>query len=64
MFHLPHYEVLAIDAAGVQAGAYLDTIGKTDLAAFSPEEWRQLIALIFLTATAELRTLVEKDAPS
>ena len=63
MFHLPHYEALAIDAAGTQAGAYLDAIGKTDLAEFSAAEWRQLITLIFLTATAEVRTLVEKDVP-
>jgi hypothetical protein len=33
-------EQAAIDAAGAQAGSYLDSIGKTDLAKLTADEWR------------------------
>lgn len=34
------YEQRAIDAAGNDAGQYLDEIGKSDLATLSQEEWK------------------------
>lgn len=39
-------EQAAMDHAGEQAGEYLDALGKTDLAAMSPEEWATLINVI------------------
>lgn len=44
IYHMPRaqideFERKALDDAGEAAGAYLDEIGKTDLAAMTPEEW-------------------------
>lgn len=38
---LDAYETGAMIAAGDKAGAYLDEIGKTDLATLTLEEWRE-----------------------
>ena len=37
------YEEKALDTAGEQAGAYLDTIGKTDLATLTEPEWKTFL---------------------
>lgn len=36
---LDPFEQIALDEAGNEAGAYLDSIGQTDLAALNEEEW-------------------------
>ena len=38
--------------AGAEAGAYLESLGKTDLRALSPEEFMQLVVIIVNTANA------------
>ena len=40
------YEQEAIAYGGEQAGKYLETLGKTDLATMSPEEWSAFIEVI------------------
>ena len=46
VYHMPDtefslYEKRALERAGEIAGAYLDDIGKTDLAALTAEEWAE-----------------------
>ncbi len=40
------YEADAIAVAGERGGEYLDSLGKTDLATMSDDEWRSLIAVV------------------
>jgi hypothetical protein len=40
------YESDALGVAGERGGEYLDSIGKTDLATMTEEEWQALIAVI------------------
>lgn len=40
------YEQEAIAYGGEQAGQYLDTLGKTDLATMTPEEWSAFIEVV------------------
>ncbi len=42
----PDFDLLeteAIDEAGALAGAYLDSINKSDLATLTPDEWREFL---------------------
>lgn len=58
MNDLTEYEQQAIDHASTCAGEYLDSLGKTDLAKMTQEEWRTLItiaALRFAQKANELR---------
>ena len=43
MLNFSDTEVEAIDAGGAAAGEYLDTIGKTDLAELSPDQWQEFL---------------------
>lgn len=52
------YEDAALEHAGDCAGEYLDSIGKTDLATLTQEEWQQLIRVVslnFLQKRTELQ---------
>ncbi len=40
------YEIAALAAAGDRAGAYLDSLTRTDLATLHPEEWTHVCRLI------------------
>jgi len=62
VFNLNHYENQAVDAASDEAGAYLEEIGKTDLATLTPDEWRNLISLVLVKATAEIQRLTDEKA--
>lgn len=42
------YEGRALVAAGQMAGAYLDAIGRTDLAALTPKEWTEFCRTMVL----------------
>lgn len=48
MNDLTEYEEQALDYASACAGEYLDSIGKTDLAQMTKEEWRTLITITAL----------------
>jgi hypothetical protein len=47
-------EAAAITQGGKAAGAYLEQIGKTDLADMTGEEWEKFCATLFETACADL----------
>lgn len=40
------HEIEAMEHAGAMGGEYLDSLGKTDLAKLSQDEWRTLIEVI------------------
>lgn len=39
-------EALARDHGGAEGGAYLDTIGKTDLATMTEDQWREFLSKV------------------
>ncbi|MFH6786294.1 MULTISPECIES: DUF6511 domain-containing protein [Methylobacterium] len=61
---LDRYEQRARDAAGERAGAFLDAIGKTDLATLTPEEWATFLQQVVVGFEDELRRmLLARTAP-
>jgi hypothetical protein len=62
MFKLNHYENQAIEAASDKAGAYLDRLGKTDLATMTGDEWRELLQTVFIASTAEIQRLTDENS--
>lgn len=62
MYQLNHFEKKALDAASDKAGAFLEGVGKTDLATMTAEEWRELLATVFVSAAAEIQRLTDEDA--
>lgn len=57
---LDAFEEAARDDAGEMAGAYLDSIGKTDLAALTREEWATFLHQVIVGFEAALRTRILK----
>jgi hypothetical protein len=55
MTDLSDWEEKAIDHASDMAGEYLESLGKTDLATMTHEEWRALIAGVYLNATGKIQ---------
>ena len=53
------HEVAAMRAASPVAGEYVESLGKTDLAAFSEHEWLTLIEVIVSAYTDALRDLAD-----
>lgn len=62
MFKLNRYENQAIEAASNKAGAYLDGLGKTDLATLTEDEWTEFLETVFVASTAEIQRLTDEDA--
>lgn len=58
---LEAYEHKAAMEAGDEAGAFLDGIGKTDLAGLSNEEWEEFIGIIVLGFQSHMRRMIESD---
>ena len=56
-------EEAAIAAGGAAAGKYLDDIGKSDLAALTPEEWTHFCATLFKATCADLRRRASEWVP-
>ncbi len=56
------HEGAALELAGAQAGAYLESIQKTDLATLTEDEWGMFLQTVFTTATKELGRLVEESS--
>lgn len=56
---LDAYEHQAALAAGDDAGAWLDGLGKTDLGALSKEEWEEFLGLIVIGFQSHMRRLIE-----
>lgn len=64
MADLTQDEVTAIQFAADQAGQYLDSIGKTDLATMTPEEWMTLNETVFMSGSWKLSEIIsEKEVP-
>lgn len=61
---LDAYEQRARDEAGEAAGAYLDKLGKTDLASLTETEWRAFLDQVLVGFEASLRRYyLERAAP-
>ncbi len=54
-------ERAAIDHGGAMGGEYLDSLGKTDLAQLSVDEWQILIEVIVSGYCDHLRELAGQD---
>ena len=54
-------EQAAMTAGGDAGGAYLESIGKSDLAALTSAEWRQLIEIVVTGYCDTLRELAAQD---
>ena len=65
MKHRPqhHDEAIAIAAGGDAAGAYLDSIGKSDLASLTPDEWATFCRTVFEATCADLRRQAAEWVP-
>lgn len=57
----PH-EIEAIQAAGAYGGEYLDSLGKTDLASLSEDEWLTFIESVVTGFTDKLQELESATA--
>ena len=55
------HEVAGMRAASPVAGEYVESLGKTDLAAFSEDEWLTLIEVIVTAFTDALGDLTDTD---
>lgn len=53
------YETYARQLAGEAAGAYLDSIDKTDLAALTKEEWASFIETVVTGFSGNIRGAIE-----
>jgi hypothetical protein len=61
---LDAFELGAVLEAGTQAGAYLDEIGKTDMAVLTPDEWRSFLRHIVTGYERALRRkILDGEAP-
>lgn len=57
------HEREALAQASAQAGAYIEALGTTNLAHWSPEAWEALIALIVTAFQDALRQAYDEDPP-
>jgi hypothetical protein len=61
---LDDYEIGAALEAGTIAGGYLEEIGTTDLAALSPEQWREFLRRFVTSFEHSMRRkILENEAP-
>jgi hypothetical protein len=56
-------EEQAIREAGFKAGAYLEQIGKTDLAKLSEREWLTFCGIVFTETCADLKKQADDEIP-
>ena len=61
---LDAYEIGSVLEAGRDAGAYLEEIGKTDLAQLDAGEWREFLRLIVTGYEQALRRKIVKGEPA
>ena len=57
------HEVNALAAASSSAGEYIESIAKTDLAAFTEAEWSTLIEVLVTAFQDHLRNAYADDPP-
>ena len=63
MVDYTRHEIEAMQAASEPAGAYLESLGKTDLATLSPDEWMTFVETVCLSYHNELRRLTDTGEP-
>lgn len=56
-------ELEALRVGGERAGAYLDSINKTDLADLTAEEWDEFLSLILCGYSERIRELTSEAPP-
>ena len=57
------HELNALAAAGAEGGAYVESLGETDLAQFTAQEWATLIEVIVTAFQDHLREAYADDPP-
>lgn len=60
---LDRFEEQALEEGGNAAGAYLDEIGKTDLAELTEEEWATFWRLGLTAYADSMREMVSREVP-
>jgi hypothetical protein len=60
---LDAYEIGAALEAGADAGAYLEEIGKTDLARLTGDEWREFLHRLYVGFEVVMRRKILGDEP-
>jgi hypothetical protein len=60
---LDDFERRALEDGGNAGGAYLDEIGKTDLAALSEQEWGEFLGLVLKGYAESMREIVSREVP-
>lgn len=54
-------EIAAMSVGGQEGGAYLESLGKTDLATLTEAEWDQFLEIIVTGYCDHLRQLASRD---
>lgn len=67
-YHMPRktlddFERRALEDGGNAGGAYLDEIGKTDLASLSEEEWSRFLSKVLVGYADSMREMVSREIP-
>jgi hypothetical protein len=60
---LDTYEEQALEDGGNAGGAYLDEIGKTNLAELTEEEWSRFLGLVMTGYADSMREIVSREVP-
>jgi hypothetical protein len=63
MLEFTESEEEAITAGGQEAGAYLDSIGKTDLADLTPEQWSRFLGTFLGGYSNAMRETARSNPP-
>ncbi len=63
MINPNEHEIQALQQASQCAGAYVESLAKTDLATFSQSEWGALIDVVVTSFQDHLRTAYADDPP-
>lgn len=60
---LDRFEEQALEEGGNAAGAFLDEINKTDLAALDDHEWREFLRRVLVGYADGMREIVSREIP-
>jgi hypothetical protein len=60
---LDRFEQQALEEGGNAGGAFLDSVGKTDLAALDDHEWREFLRRVLFGYADGMREIVSKEVP-
>lgn len=60
---LDRFEQQALEEGGNAGGAYLDELGKTDLASLEPYEWSHFLGVVLKGYADSMREIVSREVP-